>query len=285
MNTELLERLQNAHQELEPRFKALRSATGALKKAYQLASNEQPDALVMQKHLKKLEQAVEPVDSDPVRAAVSAFAAETTRALDGLAFDFARELKAAFEQRGQTVQGRPPTLVVDSLVLHIDIGARKAQWYYGKEALTRPIALSINTILKAYDQQRKAIGERTLEVAPFLREIYQAWQKRLNERSRRPSGGRINVMEIYSQVVMDRQSARFWNAPSRSTFKDYERAHFVRDLVLAQSAPTVEIDGTRYGLRLGGATKSQADNPNRSLWLPSSPLDGDYYSELTFEEV
>jgi hypothetical protein len=52
--------------------------------------------------------------------------------------------------------------------------------------------------------------------------------------------------------------------------------------VLAQTAPTVEADGEMLHLRLGVATKSQADSPMRSIWLPQSALDGEYYSDLTF---
>jgi hypothetical protein len=180
------------------------------------------------------------------------------------------------------VSGRPPTLVVDPLVLQIDINARKAQWFYGKEALTRPLPLSLGAILKAYDQQRKGIVERTIDTEGFLRELHTAWNGLLQEKSRR----RINVVEAYSKLVLNRQSARFWNAPSRSTFKDYERPFFVRDLVLArESDPSVEVDGQRLRLRLGVATKSQAESTSRSLWVPNDALDGEYYSDLTFEEV
>ena len=104
-----------------------------------------------------------------------------------------------------------------------------------------------------------------------MAELYKAWQDALAKRQKAPAGKRINIVEIYSQVTLNRQTSRFWNSPSRSTFKDYERAHFVRDLVLIQAAPTVTVDGTTYHLRLGGATKSQADNPARSIWLPSRP--------------
>jgi hypothetical protein len=34
---------------------------------------------------------------------------------------------------------------------------------------------------------------------------------------------------------------------------------------------------------LGGATKSQADSAQRSIWLPVSALDGEYYADLTFQ--
>ena len=88
-----------------------------------------------------------------------------------------------------------------------------------------------------------------------------------------------------THATLNRQNKRFWNNPARSTFKDYPRELFVRDLVLVQETPTVEIDGKRYRLRLAGATKSQTESAMRSIWLPRTALDGDYYADVTFEEA
>jgi hypothetical protein len=287
MTTELVEQLQTAQKELDPQFRALRNATGALNQALKLAGQEQLDALAMQKALIKLEEVSAGLESEPLQAAVAAFAATTQQALDALAFEFAHNLRDAFEQRGQSVEGRPPTLVVGELVLTIDIAGRKAQWLYGKEALTRPLPLSINTLLQAYDQQRKTITERTPDVPAFLAELQKAWQELIDEKTRatgrKPANNRINIVETYSRLVMNRQSARFWNAPSRSTFRDYERPLFVRDLVLSQSTPAINLNGQSYRLRLGGASKSQAESASRSIWLPNGPLDGEYYADVTFE--
>lgn len=283
MNTTLLESVQAAQGALDPQFKALRAATGALNQAVKLAGEERMDALTMQKSLAKLQAAAEQVTDPVFTQAVANFAAATRQALDDLAFHFAHDLKEVFEQRGETVEGRPPTLVVGELVLQIDINARKAQWFYGKEALTKPIPLSINGILKAYDQQRKAIMERKFDAPAFLAELHTAWNELLAKRAQRPPGGRINLIELYSQVVMNRQIQRFWNAPSRSTFKDYDRAHFVRDLVLAHDAPSLAVDGQTVSLRLGVATKNQAESAARSIWVPKSALDGDYYANIWFE--
>lgn len=282
MNPALLSELQAAQSSLEPQYHALHSAVAALKRAAALAGEETLDAIAMHKHLARLQEAAVQLDDPTLAGAVAAFAEQTQHGLDALAFEFARDLKHVFERRGQAVEGRPPTLVVDSLALHIDMGARKAQWFYGKEALTSPIALSINAIVKAYDQQTKSIVQRSIDVPAFVAELYQAWQDQLAKRQKAPAGKRINVVEIYSQVTLNRQSARFWNSPARNTFKDYERPHFVRDLVLAQAAPTTVAEGKTQHLRLGVATKSQADNPMRSIWLPQSALDGEYYSDLTF---
>jgi hypothetical protein len=112
MSAELLERLNSAQKRLEPRLKALSSASGALKQVLKVAGEEHPDALAMQKVLAKLQQANSLVDDETMQAATATFAGETQTALDALAFQFARDLKETFEQRGQSVGGRPPTLVV-----------------------------------------------------------------------------------------------------------------------------------------------------------------------------
>jgi hypothetical protein len=171
------------------------------------------------------------------------------------------------------------------LTFNLDIAARKGQWLYGKEPLTRPILLSLSGIVKAYDQQMKQITGRTIDSEAFLQELYKAWQECINKRDRRPAGGRINIIETYSQVTLNRQSARFWNTPSRNTFKDYERAHFIRDLTLLweENDPVLSVNGEERRLRLGVATKSQAEQANRSLWLPENATDGQYYSDITFD--
>ena len=275
MMEDLLAQLLEAQDELDPQFKALRGAMASLKTAVRLASEEKPDALPMHKALVKLEEASADVESEHLHEAVAAFSAVTQNALDDLAFDFAKDLRESFAQRGITVEGRPPVLTVGDLTFKIEMASRKGQWLYGQEALTKPIPLSLTGILKAYDRMVKRIVDRELD-SNFLSELRQAWQDTLNKRKSPPKNGRMNIIEVYSQLILNRQSNRFWNQPSRSTFKDYERDLFVRDLVLAQ-----EQGDTPF--RLGVATKSQAEQASRSLWIPKTAVDGDYYSEITFE--
>lgn len=284
MNEQLLAQLEAAQTDLDPQFRALRNATGALKRAVKLASEERLDALAMNKLLAKLQEAAAQVESIPFETATNAYTAQTQQALNDLAFDFAKDLRDVFQARGLDVEGRPPTLSVGLLVLQIDVAARKAQWFYGKEPLTRPIPLSINNLLKAYDVQHKAIEQRVLDAPKFVAELYVAWNELLSKRSQRPSGGRVNLVELFAQVTMNRQVARFWNAPSRSTFRDYDRAHFVRDLVLAMDELPVEVDGKELIFHLAGATKTQAESAAKSIWIPTSALAGEYYASITFDQ-
>jgi hypothetical protein len=232
----------------------------------------------------KLEQSATVVENAALREAVQTFSAETESALNDLAYDFAHDLRELFAERGLTLAGRPPILTVGDLVLHINIAARKGQWFYGKEPLTRLLPLSTSTIIKGYEQWHKQLMQREIDAESFLAELYKAWQDTLAKRTKRPSGGRINIIELLSQLTMNRQSARFWNSPSRKTFKEYERHFFVRDLVLLRTAGTTFAPGGQtQRLRLGVASKSQADQATRSIWLPDGPLDGQYYSDLLFD--
>jgi hypothetical protein len=123
----------------------------------------------------------------------------------------------------------------------------------------------------------KRIGNREINVEEFVGELKQAWQDTVDKRSKRPSGGRVNIVEVYSQLTLNRQGNRFWNQPSRKTFKEYERELFVRDLALVQ-----DHNATNQ-FQLGVATKSQADQTNRSIWLPRDAVDGQYYGDITFD--
>ena len=279
---DVLTKLQAVQAELDPQFKALKNVMGGLQRAIRLASAEKADALPMNKALNKLETAASQVPNESLQTAVAAFSAATQSALDGLAYDFAKDLRDTFSARGLSVEGRPPTLTVGLLTLKIDIAARKGQWLYGREALTNPIPLSLAAIVKAYDQQTKRIANRSIDGSALLQEIYKAWSDLIAEKARRPAGGRLNLIEVYAKLVLNRQSTRFWNAPTRNTFKDYERELFVRDLVLLQENGHTQLtaDGETRQLRLGVATKAQADQASRSLWLPNT---NEYYSDITFD--
>jgi hypothetical protein len=272
---ELLAQLQAAESELDPQFKALRGAMAALKTAVRLAADEQADALPMHKAQIKLEAAAAELENERLATAVTAFAAATQSALDNLAYDFAKDLRDAFAARGEEVEGRPPLLTVGLLSFKIEMAARKGQWFYGREPLTKPIPLSLTAIVKAYDQQVKRIIERKLDDS-FVEELRKAWVDCKAKRKQTPPGGRVNIVEVHAQMTMNRQTARFHNAPSRATFKDYDRVLFIRDLALVR-------DQEEAPFKLGVATKSLAEQSNRSIWLPETAVNGQYYSDITFD--
>ena len=124
MTLELMETIQTAQAEFEPQLKNLAALVGALKAAGKLAAEEKPEALAMHKALGKLQEAAAPLASENLSQAVTAFAMATEKALESLAFEFASDLRATFEKRGESVAGRPRTLVVGVFVLQMDMRGR-----------------------------------------------------------------------------------------------------------------------------------------------------------------
>ena len=222
MNPELLTQLQTAQSTLEPQYHVLHTATSVLKRAIALASDETLDAIAMHKLLARLEEAAAPLDEPSVRTAVAAFAAQTQHGLDALAFEFAHDLKEVFEHRGQTVQGRPPTLVVELAHPADRHGCAQGPVALRQGGADQTDPAVSQRVVKAYDQQNKLIVQRSIDVPAFVAELYQGWQELLAKRVKPPAGKRINLVETYSQVTLNRQSSRFWNSPARSNFKDYE---------------------------------------------------------------
>ncbi|MEZ4607522.1 MAG: hypothetical protein R2865_12190 [Deinococcales bacterium] len=52
--------------------------------------------------------------------------------------------------------------MVGELLLEINMASRKALWFYGKEPLSRPLALSLSSISQAYEAALKLVPERKL---------------------------------------------------------------------------------------------------------------------------
>ena len=125
------------------------------------------------------------------------------------------------------------------LTFAINIAARKGQWQYGKEMLTRPIPLSLTGILKAYDQQVKHC-QPDIDAPAFLKELHDAWQNASTTQAA-PAGWAHQYRRATQRGHVGASERLFWNAPSRSTFKDYDRVLFVRDLVILRETETLTL--------------------------------------------
>ena len=124
---------------------------------------------------------------------------------------------------------------------------------------------------------------RNEDPARWTADLYTAWE---TVRRRKGSADiRANIVECYYELVLLRQPKGFRFEPSKHLFKDYTRAQFVYDFY--------QFTGTKkkvihQGLRAfgAGATKSQTDNLERSMWIVEgdSPHDGRYISDVKFDK-
>ncbi|MBK8046749.1 MAG: hypothetical protein IPK16_06275 [Anaerolineales bacterium] len=91
---------------------------------------------------------------------------------------------------------------------------------------------------------------------------------------------RANLVDVYLEMVLLRQGRAFASEPSKRTFTDYSRAQFIYDLYEYTDRQRLMVDGK--SLKAFDSTKSQTDNPAKSMWIVEgdSPYDGRYVADI-----
>ena len=178
--------------------------------------------------------------------------------------------------------GRPPRFELGRFELVADFVSRRAAISYGKELLNKDVPLSVEAVVKAYQREAKAIVGRNEDPDRWMAHTTAAGRTPAATHAASRRQARVNIVDCYFEMVLLRQAEAFRSAPSKRTFVDYSRAQFAHDL----SSPTGTPLHTRAcKSRAHVATKSQADNADKSLWLVegSGPHDGSYIADVEFD--
>ena len=95
-------------------------------------------------------------------------------------------------------------------------------------------------------------------------------------------GARINIVDVYIEMVLLRQGRAFASEPSKRTFSDYGRAQFIYDFYEYSHRRRLRYDG--HVVKAHSATKSQTDSPTKSMWIVEgdTPYDGRYIADVEF---
>jgi len=264
---------------LRREVKLLTAQTTALKDALAALRAESVD-VVRLGHAVAALRANKLPDSD-VAALLPQLAEELEQGQRALGDTFGLSLRHAFAERGVELGGRPPRFELGPFELVADFVSRAATLSYGKTLVAKRVPLSVEAVLKAYAREARAIMGRDEDGARWIEQLHGAW-----ESVRRRRGGaeaRANIVECYYELVLLRQSKAFRSAPSKQLFADYSRAQFAHDFY----AFTGRRPQLHQGLRAFGlvATKSQADNPERSIWIieGDTPHAGRYIADVKFD--
>ncbi|NTU80375.1 MAG: hypothetical protein HGA45_13530 [Chloroflexales bacterium] len=265
---------------LRREVKLLTEQATALKDAANALRGEAVDVVKLGHALTALEASK--LKDPAVAALLPRLADELDQGQQALGATFGLALRHALAERGITLEGRPPRFEIGPFELAADFVSRAATLSYGKNLVARRVPLSVEAVLKAYDREAKAITGRSENGAEWIRQLYAAWEI---VRARRGGGDpRANIVECYYELVLLRQPRAFRFSPSKHSFVDYSRAQFAYDFY--------EFTGRNkaiyQGLRAFGtsATKSQTDNPERSIWIVNgdSPHAGNYISDVKFDK-
>ncbi|MFN8467199.1 MAG: hypothetical protein U0X20_16705 [Caldilineaceae bacterium] len=262
--------------DLRREIKTLAALITALKDSAAALRSEPVDVVRLDKALAVLQESKE----QPVLDAVPELQNELELAQRALGDEFGQKLRAALAAQGVTIGGRPPKFEIGRFELDVNFARRYGMLRYGKDVVAPHIPVTVDATVKAYQAAVKAIAGRKEDGAAWLAQLHEAYQ--VARRKRNVNGDRINIVDVYLEMVLLRQGRAFASEPSKRTFTDYSRPQFLYDF--AEFAGRQRLAYQGYVVQKHSATKSQTDSAAKSMWMVEgdSPYDGNFVGDIQF---
>jgi len=262
--------------DLRRESKLLANVIGALRDALATLSSEAADIIRLDRAVQTLRAARLP--DERLDAVLPALNDALDEVQAQLSYEFGAALRDRLAELGLTLGGRPPQFQVGRFEITVSFLNRSAAIHYGKIQVASGIRLSLDLLIKAYQDAARSVEGRDEDGQRWIDQLYAAWQ--IARRKSEKAAARVPIIDCYYELVLLRQSRSFNSSPSKRSFSDYTRAQFVHDL--DRFAGQFNHQGQRVSLHT--ATKSQAENANRSLWVitGAGPHDGQYVADVEF---
>ena len=224
-----------------------------------------------------------PFEDAELQAIMPGLAEEVEQAQAQLGNEFGAALRDALAELGIQIGGRPPRFEVGRFEIEANFVKRTASISYGKTELVPRVRLSLDTLLKTYENEVNSVEGRNEDGDRWIQQFYTAWQI-ARDKSKKNSL-RMSIVDCYYELVLLRQKRTFNNAPSKRSFVDYNRAQFAYDFFEFTHRQQLTVDGLM--VKAHTATKSQADSPSRSMWIVEGegPHDGQFISDVEFVDA
>lgn len=226
-----------------------------------------------------------PADLELPRGAAKLFTQVNALAdahLSELEFTFARDLRAAFKERGIKLAGEPSSLVADLFVIRPDLRRKQVEITFSRQPVTgKKIKLDVAQVVSAYERARRDICERKVDYDELLREIFQAYERTL-KLAGKGMGTRMGIVDCYRELVLVQQPLAFRKSPSKNSFKDYPKSHFAYDMLQLRRLSKLSHDGWR--LNLGVATIDVGSDSARAMFLATGATEGQFIKDLYFTD-
>ncbi|MDQ2806482.1 MAG: hypothetical protein M3Z04_06135 [Chloroflexota bacterium] len=260
--------------DLRREVKSLTLLTGALKEAATALGTEPVDVV----RLDKARTVLQNYRQADVAALLPDLTGELELAQRNLGDEFGGRLRAALAEVGIAIGGRAPKFEIGRFELDANFAKRASVLRYGKDTVVAHLPVTVEATLRAYSSAAKAITGRNTDGAAWIAQFAEAYETA--RRKRAVSGPRVNIVDCYLELVLLRQSRAFAAAPSKATFADYTRAQFIYDFYEFADRQRLAVAGRRVSAH--SATKSQTDNPAKSMWIVEgdSPYDGRYIADV-----
>jgi len=279
--SELSNALADARRQLAAEVKMRRDVIKPIEQALRALKNPHDNAVALYEASVALDRPPEglawPKEYDTTVKSLRALA---DAQLSELEFTFARDLRAAFKEKGITLAGSPTKLIADLFVIEPDLRKKQVHITFSRQPVTaKKIKLDVAQVLAAYERTRREICERKVDLNGLIAELFEAYQ-RLLKLSGKNIGARVGIVECYRELVLVRQPLSFRRAPSRQSFVDYPKTHFVYDMLELRRKNRLTHEGHR--LNLGTATIEVTGDSTRAIFLATGATEGQFIKDIYF---
>ncbi|MDQ3688287.1 MAG: hypothetical protein M3430_22205 [Acidobacteriota bacterium] len=226
-----------------------------------------------------------PADFELPRGAAKLFTQVNALAdahLSELEFTFARDLRAAFKERGIKLAGEPAALIADLFIIKPDLRRKQVEITFSRQPVTgKKIKLDVTQVVSAYERARRDICERKIDYDELLQEIFQAYERTL-KLAGKGMGTRMGIVDCYRELVLVQQPLAFRRTPSKNSFKDYPKSHFAYDMLQLRRLSKLNYD--KWRLNLGVATIDVGNDSTRAMFLATGATEGQFIKDLYFTD-
>lgn len=262
--------------DLRRELKLVTAIGGALRDSAAALSTEPVDIVKLDKAVSVLRSA----NRDDMSAVLPELDEELELAQKALGDEFGQKLRDALAQHGISIGGRTPKFEIGRFELEANFAKRFSILRYGKDVVVPRMGITVEAAIKAYQAAAKAIMGRNLDGKAWIAQFYAAYH--MARRKRDVDNTRVNLVECYVEFVLLNQGRNFFAEPGKRTFKDYSRAEFIYDFY--EFAHQQRLLHNGEAVKAHSATKSQTDNPAKSMWIVEgdTPYDGRYIADIEF---
>ncbi len=212
--------------DLRRESKLLGTVIGALRDTLATLTSDVADVVRLDRAVQVLRTARLP--DERLTAVLPALGEALDEAQARLSYEFGASLRDRLAAMGLPLGGRPPQFQVGRFEILVSFLNRTATIRYGKIQVTSGIRLSLDPLIKAYQDAARSIEGRDEDGQRWIDQLYTAWQ--IARRKSEKGAARVSIIDCYYELVLLRQSRSFNSSPSKRSFTDYPRAQFVHDL-------------------------------------------------------
>jgi len=200
--------------------------------------------------------------------------------LSELEFTFARDLRAAFKEKGVKLDGPPSELIADLFIIKPDLRKKQVQMTFSRQPVSgKKIKLDVAQVVSAYERARREICERKVTPDRLLAELFEAYERTLKLAGKQ-IGARASIVDCYRELVLVRQPLGFRKTPSKLSFVDYPKTHFAYDMLELRRRHKLTHEGHR--LNLGTATIDVGSDTTRAMFLATGANEGQFIKDIYF---